>query len=439
MLLEYFGFQHEPFGATPDPRYLYLSHTHREALASLDYGYVSNRGFTVLIAPPGMGKTTLLFRFLEEIQETARSVFLFDFDSQCEPRDLVSYILRDIGISPARSASEMHEQLTGALAKENRAGLKFVVVIDEAQSLSDAVLERIRLLTNFETSRCKLMQVVLAGHPSLADKLMQTSLTQLRQRIAIRCRLEALSAGETVAYIEHRLRKAGKCGEQLFSRDALSLIVQASQGIPRNINNLCFNALSLCFALRSKQVSASMVSEVFGDLRLSSSTSRPAETIGEVASEGSLEALQRKAGALPRKLWVPATIALLVLGAMGILGLITLRAPRIAKTSADRSLSLVVRPEPRAVADTGGIISSKVTPNPSPFEITVERNQTLEEIAVQYLGSFNLQRLEQIQALNPKLTDPDYIEAGQKIWLPGPSLMPLSSTAPPSAIQRRVP
>jgi general secretion pathway protein A len=102
MLSQYFGFQEDPFGSTPDPRYLYPSETHREAMASLKYGFFSNRGFTAMIAPPGMGKTTLLFRFLEDIRETARSIFLFDIDAGCEPREFVGYILRDIGITPAQ-------------------------------------------------------------------------------------------------------------------------------------------------------------------------------------------------------------------------------------------------------------------------------------------------------------------------------------------------
>ena len=215
MLLQYFGFQEEPFGATPDPRCLYPSHTHREALASLKYGFHSNRGFTAMIAPPGMGKTTLLCRFLEDIRETARSVFLFDIDAECEPREFVGYILRDIGITPGNSSAEMHEQLSDALVKETRAGRKFVVVIDEAQNLSDAVLERVRLLTNFETSRGKLMQIVLSGQPQLSDKLMQPSLLQLRQRISTICRIEPLSAEETVAYIDYRLKQAGYEGEPL--------------------------------------------------------------------------------------------------------------------------------------------------------------------------------------------------------------------------------
>jgi len=148
-------------------------------------------------------------RFLNEIRESARTVFLFDIDADCEPREFVGYILRDIGIAPAQSSSERHEQLTEALVKENRAGRKFVVVIDEAQNLSDAVLERVRLLTNFETSTGKLMQIVLSGQPQLSDKLMQASLVQLRQRISTICRIAPLSPEETFAYIDYRLNLAG--------------------------------------------------------------------------------------------------------------------------------------------------------------------------------------------------------------------------------------
>ncbi len=233
MLLQYFGFRRDPFGTAPDPGCLYLSHTHREAVASLEYGFLSNRGFTAMIAPPGMGKTTILFRFLEKFGELARTAFLFDVDSQCEPCEFVGKILRDIGITPAQSSYEMREQLTEALIRENRAGRRFVIVIDEAQNLSDAVLERVRLLTNFETSRGKLMHVVLSGQPQLADKLMQDSLVQLRQRISTVCRLEPLSAEETIGYIDYRLKQAGYGGKPLFAEDALAMIAEASRGIPR--------------------------------------------------------------------------------------------------------------------------------------------------------------------------------------------------------------
>jgi general secretion pathway protein A len=268
MLLRYYGFREDPFGATPDSRCMYQSPSHCEALASLKYGFSSNRGFIALIAQPGMGKTTLLFRFLEEIRASARTAFIFDIDPQCEPREIVSYILRDIGIVPGRDHAEMHEQLNLAVVAEARAGRRFVVVIDEAQNLSDEALEVVRMLTNFETQRAKLMQVVLSGQPQLSDKLMKPSLLQLRQRISTFCRIEPLTTDQTRDYIDHRLKFVGYDGPPLFTPEAVSRITEASRGIPRNINNVCFNALSLCCALKRKQVDGSMIAEVLADQQL---------------------------------------------------------------------------------------------------------------------------------------------------------------------------
>ena len=268
MLLQYFGLKEEPFGVSPDPRRLFLSETHREALEALQAGFSNNRGFTAMIAPPGMGKTTLLFRFLEQIRDTARVVFLFDMDSTCEPREFVAYILRDLGIVPAQGSAEMHEQLSNAVINENRAFRKFVIVIDEAQNLSDAVLERVRLLTNFESSKGKLIQVVLSGQPQLSDKLMQSSLLQLRQRISTVCHIKSLSIDETIGYINYRVKMAGYLGAPLFTEGAMRLIAQASYGTPRTINNLCFNSLTLCCKLKSKEVDIAMVAKVISALQL---------------------------------------------------------------------------------------------------------------------------------------------------------------------------
>lgn len=434
MFLQFFGFREDPFGTTPDSRYLYPSQTHREALASLKYGFLCNRGFTAMIASPGMGKTTLLFRFLNDIRECARTVFLFDIDAECGPREFVAYILRDLDITPAQSSSEMHEQLTSALATENRAGRKVVVIIDEAQNLSDAVLERVRLLTNFETSRGKLMQIVLSGQPQLSDKLMQPSLVQLRQRISTICRIEPLTTEETVAYIAYRVKQAGYRGEPLFREDALKLIAEASHGIPRTINNLCFNSLSLCCALKGKQVSRSMVSEAIADLQMIPKLREPAPAIGDDAVEVSIEPRLRKQSERPLKFWIPAAVVLLVICASGVLWLPGPRVPWSHAAADDRSLNLKVMPAP-AAADAGEIMATKRALNTAPVEITVETGQTLQDIAVQYLGGWDLQRLHQIQALNPKLTDPDHIEIGQRIWLPGspPFSVATKATSPAHA------
>jgi general secretion pathway protein A len=345
MLWQSFGLQGDPFGATPNPRQLYPSRTHQEALASLRYGFRSNRGFTAMIAQPGMGKTTLLFRFLDEIRDAARSVFLFDMDSSCEPRELLGYILLDLGITPAGNTYQMHQQLNDALVEENRRGRTVVVVIDEAQNLSEAMLERVRLLTNFETSKGKLMQVVLAGQPQLADKLMQPSLVQLRQRISTICRLEPFSEEETLAYISYRLRQAGHSGDPLFSADALALIAEASQGIPRTINNLCFNALSLCRALKRNAVDRSMVSEIIADLQLTPlpvgqtvGISEPEAVKLHGPTERDLAGEYFDSNVVPVQSW----LTLLALGAFGLAKLFPTTPKNSTKTAP-------VRPAPRPI------------------------------------------------------------------------------------------
>ena len=443
MLLNYFGFQEDPFGPTPDPRYLYSSHTHREALASIEYGFKSNRGFTAMIAPPGMGKTTLLFRFLEEVRESACSVFLFDIDADCEPREFVGHILRELSITPGRSSSEMHEQLSTALIKETRAGRKCVFVIDEAQNLSEAVLERARLLTNFETSRGKLMHIVLSGQPQLSDKLLQPSLVQLRQRISTICRIDPLSPEETVAYIDYRLKKAGYEGEPLFRGDALTLIAEASQGVPRTINNLCFNALTLCRALGSRHVNASMVSEAIADLQLMPQSSVPALAADKFAVKPSnRRKLQGLTLGLPASL-APIAMMLLVMCVLGFFGLNELRTLHSSRKTDDiPSLDQMAAPPPTrasTLADTGRIIPAEPAPNTVPYAITVQPHQKLEEISMQYLGGYDLERLHQIQALNPKLVDPDHIEIGQKIRLPGPPPAPLTKDTTHQASERNLP
>jgi general secretion pathway protein A len=266
MFLKYFQFSEQPFGTTPDPRFLFHSNSHREALASLDCAFHANRGFAALIAEPGMGKTTLLFEFLEHIRNLARTIFFFN--RFCGTDDIVAYILRDSGVEPAPTATDRYRQMNELIGAEARKGRPVVLVIDEAQNLSSRALEDIRLLTNFETTRSKLIQVFLAGQPQLAEVLARPDLDQLRQRVFAICRIPPLSTGETRGYIEHRLRFAAYQGNDLFSAAALDLIAQASTGIPRVINTLCFNSLCLCRAKECHQVDEAMVKEAILDLEL---------------------------------------------------------------------------------------------------------------------------------------------------------------------------
>ena len=350
-LVQHFGFQEDPFRVNPDARYMFPSKTHLEALTALENGFYSDRGFIAMIAPPGMGKTTLLYRFLEDTRQTARSVFLFDIDADCEPRDFVGYILRDFGITPAKTSSEMHQQLGDILVQETDAGRKCVVVIDEAQNLSDAVLERVRLLTNFETSQGKLLQIILSGQPQLTDKLLHASLVQLRQRVSTICRLDLLTPEETVDYIDYRLRQAGYDGEPLFTDDALRLIAETSHGTPRMINNLCYNALSLCCTMQSKQVDADMVAKVVANLQLFPHLNEAvaANSDGGVENPGVVKAwmpvrrtltLWGNAMADHVKLVVPAVAALVILGVLGVLRFGEVGASQARMQGEERTLNL---------------------------------------------------------------------------------------------------
>jgi general secretion pathway protein A len=269
MVLDYYGLREQPFGVTPNPRYLYLSPSHREALASLVYGIESGRGFLALIAPPGMGKTTLLFQLLDQLGNKARTVFLFQ--NQCGSHGLLRSLMADLGVSPDQEDEVvLQARLNEILMAELKARRRFVLVIDEAQNLDDSALEFVRMLSNFETPREKLMHIILAGQPQLADKLAGPSMVQLRQRISMLIRLRPLGAAEITGYVEHRLRVAGYEGPPLFSGGALSAVASLSGGIPRNINNICFNALSLGYAGALKIVDSGTVREVARDLDLSS-------------------------------------------------------------------------------------------------------------------------------------------------------------------------
>lgn len=269
MFLDFYGLREQPFGITPDPNYLYLSRTHDEALGALLDGIKADRGFMALIAEPGMGKTTILYRLMEELCDSVRTVFLFQ--TQCDSREFFRYILSELGMKTARMGLvSMHNKLNEVLFSEMLAGKRFVVIVDEAQDLEEPVLETIRLLSDFETPHAKLLGIILSGQPLLAEKLAQPALSQLKQRIAIVRRLEPLSADETACYIEHRLKVAGFSGGRLFEPEALALIGEQSQGIPREINNLCFNALSLGEARRSLTISGEIAQDVFANVTVDS-------------------------------------------------------------------------------------------------------------------------------------------------------------------------
>jgi type II secretory pathway predicted ATPase ExeA len=259
-----YGLRENPFGVTPDPRYLYKSKTYAEARSSLIAGIECGVGFQALIAPPGMGKTTILLSVLELFKDVARTAFLFQI--QGDSRDFLHYLLLDLGCDAHDSDRvRMQDALNQLLIREHRAGRHTIIVIDEAQSLDVSVLETIRLLSNFETPSKKLLQIILAGQPRLAQRLANPELAQLSQRLSILTTLIPFDLEDTRNYIEHRLRIAGYQGPPLFTPAGLRLIWERSRGVPRDINTLCFNALLLARAVEQKQVDATILQEVVAD------------------------------------------------------------------------------------------------------------------------------------------------------------------------------
>jgi TonB family protein len=264
MYLRDFDLREEPFGVTPDPRFLYLGPSHREALASLLHGIESGRGFMALIAEPGMGKSTLLREVLDSTRSSSQSASLFQ--TQCTRQELLRYLLIDSGLEPeSDDVVRMHDQFNTLLVRNALAGKKFILVIDEAQNLSDEVLESVRLLSDFETAQRKLLQIILAGQPQLGARLSAPQQSQLRQRMSIICRLRPLSPKEVQSYIDTRLAIAGRT-EPLFTPEAVQAIARYANGIPRNINNYCFNLLSLAYALHQDVINRNLVEEVARDL-----------------------------------------------------------------------------------------------------------------------------------------------------------------------------
>ena len=268
MYEQFYGLKENPFNVTPNPDYLYLGGSHREALAQLLYGVREKKGFIVITGEVGTGKTTLLHYLLERLDGNDHTKTAFLFNPKLTVNDFIQYILRDLGVrvqgqTKGEYLHHLHRYLLNAYRRDERV----VLIVDEAQGLKPELLEEIRLLSNLETSRSKLLQIVLVGQPELDRILSQPEFRQLRQRINLRFQLSPLSFKETKEYIEKRLKIAGAT-EPIFSERAIKEIYRRSGGIPRLINILCDNALLNGFAIDQKVVDVKSVREVSADLHL---------------------------------------------------------------------------------------------------------------------------------------------------------------------------
>ncbi len=276
MYQEFYGLDKMPFNTTPDTRFFFHSEQHQEALSSLLYAVNERKGFVLLTGEIGAGKTTVCRAFLNRLDPNTKVAVITN--TRLTERQLLQSICEEFGLWIPGNVGKvtLFNELNTFLVEQYRQGTNVVLIVDEAQNLRPEVLEEIRLISNLETERDKLIQIVLMGQPELRDIVELPELKQLKQRIVLRFHLYPLSEREAQAYIFHRLRMAGADGSLKFSRKALAQIYEYSGGIPRVINIVCDNTLLLGFVNETKKISEGLVSEVIRDLEGARNAARTA-------------------------------------------------------------------------------------------------------------------------------------------------------------------
>jgi len=260
MYLSFYGLTEKPFNTTPDPKFLYMSPGHREALAQLMYGTQERKGFIALTGKVGTGKTTLLHALRQRLN--GQSAIAFVVNSTLSFDELLEYVLEDLGVTKhGDSRAQRLIALNNFLIERERAGQNTVLIVDEAQNLEATTLEQIRLLSNFETPTSKLLQILLVGQPELKVRLNLPELRQLKQRVGLRCQLPELTVEETRAYIRTRLRIAGARDLGLFADSAVDRISAYAGGIPRLINTVCDHCLLFGYADEKRRIDRHIVNQ----------------------------------------------------------------------------------------------------------------------------------------------------------------------------------
>jgi general secretion pathway protein A len=258
---EFYGLKELPFALTPDPRFIYFTPSHTEVMANLHYGIESGKGLIVVTGEVGTGKTTILRWMMQRLERTVMVAYLFN--PRLSVTEFYQHIASLLDVQNWETKPELLTSLGQALESRHARGLRTVLIIDEAQGLSQSVLEEIRLLSNFESNTAKQLQIVLTGQPELRAVLNNPDLRQLKQRVALRCVIKALpTVDETNRYITSRLLAAGANRTDIFAPDAVDYIFRCTEGIPRNINNICDNALLAGYAAGSSTINQAIIEEV---------------------------------------------------------------------------------------------------------------------------------------------------------------------------------
>lgn len=390
MYCSHYGFSERPFEVTPDPKFLYLSQLHREVLSTLLYGIRERRGFIVVMGEAGTGKTTLLRSAVEQLEDNVKVAAIASTDVTFE--EFIHMVLIDLGLADENdqlgkvaALQRLNEFAIGQLSKKGN----IVIMVDEAQNLSPRCMENLRLLSNLETSKTKLLQIILSGQPELEDKLKRHDLRQLSQRINLRRQLLPFNEEETYTCIRQRLIAADYKGSPLFTSGAQRLIWEYSGGIPRKINTVCDNALLTGYALQRLQLDQSVLKEVIEDLT------------GSVNCKGSSNLAKTSPTPIPPK-ETPKHRPLKVLFPIVCFILLS-------------GISLLARQDHGSQRSTS--ISPEHQAKPEALVI-VKKGQTLSNIIMEKFGMYDDIIEQDILRANPSVRNPDRIKEGQIITLP---------------------
>jgi general secretion pathway protein A len=409
MYKKFYGFSEDPFQISPDLRFLYLSEQHREAFAHLTYALNKMKGFTVITGEAGTGKTTLIQMMLARLDGHTRTAHLFN--PKLSTTDFLKYICNDLGLKTEdqRTKGELlmllHRFLLECYARAERV----VLIIDEAHTLPPRLLEEVRLLTNLETPKSKLLQVILVGQPELDKTLSDQQFRPLRQRISVRYHLNPLNRNQTDEYIKHRLNVAGNQGASIFEPEAVRLIWKFSKGIPRVINTLCDNALVIGHAASQKIIDGQIAKETIRDMGY----------------------LRPKADTFfRRKAFLYALSGVLLVGALGIGMLTVLKRDRSVPpvTIVDKAVpaAFVDKAVPAAVVEKAVPDQAKIdkqepeTPKTVEMKKTVivKKGWTLSFMAQEHYGRVNPTVLDILLEHNPHITDMNRIPVDELIEFP---------------------
>jgi general secretion pathway protein A len=430
MYNNYFGFSVSPFSVTPDPNFFYNNPVYQEAYATLSYGIGAKKGFIVITGEVGTGKTTLLRKLMmHHLEGTIQTVFVFN--TYLNFPELLQVILYDLGLAQRESNNKVMllQELNDYLITQLQRDHIVSVLVDEAQNLSDEALEGLRLLSNVETDQEKLIQIVLMGQPELLTRLDRPSLRQLKQRVALQCRLLPLKHDEVAPYIDFRLRAAGYKGKNLFYPDAFRQIAFYSNGIPRLVNIICDNALLCAYARSQKIVSADIINEVALDLRLGSEvqlTDGEATPAGFVSKTEPETPIRETASVVPqhkvRRMVRAGVETFLVI--LGLVAAASLIDPRNFLTTAGRGLEVAKHNLNQWVLF---ITQQEAVPQKANAEANTERKEerviiprgsNIYKIASDTYRTNTFLGMDLIKEFNPEIKNLSRVSAGRPLLLP---------------------